>query len=91
MSATELIPKLAMIVHGWIVKGGLVKEIVSGYGGLNVFLDIGLVDLIQKMDGLTLSPEVRNEKNIRNCSSVRFVGCIDSNGTRREARKGRRC
>ena len=26
-----------------------------------MFLDIGLVDWIQKIDGLTLSPEVRNE------------------------------
>jgi hypothetical protein len=25
VSAKELIPKLAMIVHGWIVKGGLVR------------------------------------------------------------------
>ena len=24
MSATELIPELSVIVHGWIVKGGLV-------------------------------------------------------------------
>ena len=31
MSGTELIPDLAVIVHGWIVKGGLVwvKEIVD--------------------------------------------------------------
>jgi hypothetical protein len=37
-----------VIVHGWIVKGGLVwvKEIFGGEGGLNVFLDIGLVDWI---------------------------------------------
>ena len=34
---------------------------------------MGLVDLSQKMDGLTLSPEVRNEKNTRNCNGVRFV------------------
>jgi len=32
MSCAELIPDLSVIVHGWIVKGGLevVKEIVSG-------------------------------------------------------------
>ena len=24
MSATELIPELSVIVHGWIIKGGLV-------------------------------------------------------------------
>ena len=39
----------------------LVKEIFGGEGGLKVFLDIGLVDFIQKMDGLTLSPEVKDE------------------------------
>ena len=26
-----------------------------------MFLDIGLIDLIQKIDGLTLSPEVKDE------------------------------
>ena len=37
MSSTELIPDLSVIVHGWIVKGGvkLVKEIVGGYGFLD--------------------------------------------------------
>ncbi len=32
MSGTELIPDLSVIVHGWIVKGGLVlvKEIFDG-------------------------------------------------------------
>ena len=37
MSGTELIPDLSVIVHGWIVKGGveLVKEIVGGYGYLD--------------------------------------------------------
>ena len=35
--APELAPELPMIVHGWIVKGGLVwvKEIVGGYGYLD--------------------------------------------------------
>ena len=37
---------------------------------------------------LTLSPEVRNEKNISNSDGVRFGGCIDSNGTGSEAREG---
>jgi len=48
VSRAELIPDLSVIVHGWIVKGGLelVKEIIGGYGGLKVFLDIGLVDWI---------------------------------------------
>jgi len=55
MRGTELIPDLSMIVHWWIVKGGLVrvKGIVGGYGGLKVFLDMGLVDWIQKIKGLT--------------------------------------
>ncbi len=46
-----------------------------------MFLDIGLVDWIWKVDGLTLSPEVRNEKNTRNTLGVRFGECIDSNST----------
>jgi len=48
VSGTELIPDLSVIVHGWIVKGGMmeVKEIVGGQGSLKVFLDMGLVDLI---------------------------------------------
>ena len=48
MSSAELIPDLSVIVHGWIVKGGLVwvKEIVGGKSDLKVFLDIGLVDWI---------------------------------------------
>ena len=37
------------------------KEIFGGYGGLKVVLDMGLVDLIQKMGGLTLSPEMKDE------------------------------
>ncbi len=46
MSGAEIIPDLLVIVHGWIVKGGLVpvKEIFGGYGGLKVVLDMGLVD-----------------------------------------------
>ena len=42
----ELTPELLVIVHGWIVKGGveLVKEIIGVEGGLKVFLDMGLVD-----------------------------------------------
>ena len=49
MSGAELIPDLAVIVHGWIVKGGLVwvKEIVVGYGYLDpkicLLLDIYLL------------------------------------------------
>jgi hypothetical protein len=43
-----------------------------------VFLDIGLVDFIRKLDGLTLSLEVRNEKNTRNRNGFGFNGCIDS-------------
>ena len=37
MRGAELIPDLSVIVHGWIVKGGLVpvKEIVGGYGYLD--------------------------------------------------------
>ncbi len=42
-----------------------------------MFLDIGLVDFIQKMDGLTLSPEVRDEKNTRNSNGVRFEVVIN--------------
>jgi hypothetical protein len=38
-----------------------VKEIFGGYGGLKVVLDMGLVDWIWKIDGLTLSPEVKDE------------------------------
>ena len=66
-----------------------------------MFLDIGLVDLILKIDGLTLSPEVRNEKNTRNSDGVRFDGCVvgdsgllseqgrgDSFGQRSEIRDG---
>ena len=32
MRGTELVPDLSVIVHGWIVQGGLVwvKEIVGG-------------------------------------------------------------
>ncbi len=46
MRGAELIPDLSVIVHGWIVKGGLVlvKEIFGGLGSLKVFLDIGLVN-----------------------------------------------
>ncbi len=46
MRGAELIPELAVIVHGWIVKRWLVwvKEIFGGYGGLKVVLDMGLVD-----------------------------------------------
>jgi hypothetical protein len=46
VSGTELIPDLSVIVHGWIVNRWLVwvKEIVGGYGGLKVVLDMGLVD-----------------------------------------------
>jgi len=58
----------------------LVKKIVVGQGGLKVFLDIGLVDLIQKIASLTLSPEVRHEKNTRNSNGVRFGGDIVING-----------
>jgi hypothetical protein len=38
VSGTELIPDLSVIVHGWIVKGGLVwvKEIVGGLGRFKV-------------------------------------------------------
>ena len=36
--------------------------------------------------GLTLSPEVRNEKNTRNSYDVRFGGRIDCNGSGSEAR-----
>ena len=49
MSGAELIPDLSVIVHGWIVKGGLVrvKEIVGGYGYLDpkicLLLDIYLL------------------------------------------------
>jgi cytochrome c-type biogenesis protein CcmE len=91
MSGAELDPDLAVIVHGRIIKWWLVrvKKIVSGYGGLKVFLDMGLVDLIWKIDYLTLSPEVKDEKNTRNCSGVRFGGCINSGGTRSEAREDR--
>ncbi len=51
MSSAELIPDLSVIVHGWIVKRWLelVKGIVGGEGGLKVFLDIGLVNCIQKV------------------------------------------
>ena len=62
MRGAELVPDLSVIVHGLIIKWWLVwvKEIVGGWGGLKVFLDIGLVDFIWKLDGLTLSP--RGEK-----------------------------
>ena len=48
MRGTELIPDLSVIVHELIIKWWLVwvKEIFGGEGGLKVFLDMGLVDLI---------------------------------------------
>jgi hypothetical protein len=55
----------------------LVKKIVVGQGGLKVFLDIGLVDLIQKIASLNLSPEVRNEKNTWN--TISFAVCDNFN------------
>ena len=39
-----------------------------------MFLDIGAVDLIWKIDGLTLSREVRDEKSTRNSHGVGFGG-----------------
>ena len=33
---------------------------------------MGLVDWIQKIDGLTLSPEVRDEKNAKHSNGIRF-------------------
>jgi len=39
----------------------LAKEIIGGEIGLKALLDLGLVDLIQKIAGLTLSPEVKDE------------------------------
>jgi hypothetical protein len=45
-----------------------------------VFLDIGLVDWIQKIEGLTLSPEVRDEKNNWNSNGVRFGGSVVGDG-----------
>ena len=79
MSGEELAPQLAVIVHRWTVKGGLVwvKEIFGGESGLKVFLDLGLVDLIQKIVSLTLSPEVRDEKVFK-LSNNRFDGCVAS-------------
>ena len=53
-----------------------------------MFLDIGVVDFIQKMDGLTLSPEVKDEKNTRNSNGVRFGGRVNSDGTGSETREG---
>ena len=54
-----------------------------------MFLDIGLVDFIQKIEGLTLSPEVRKEKNTWNSYGVRFGGCINGDSAGSEAREGR--
>ena len=36
----EMVPELAVIVHGWFIKWGLVKvkEIVGGYGFLNLLI-----------------------------------------------------
>ena len=63
------------------------KKIAGDQGGLKIILMRDLVDLIQKIDGLTLSPEVKDEKNTRNNYGVRFGGCIDSDGTRSETRE----
>ena len=46
------------------------------------------IDLDLKIIGLTLSPEVRNEKNTRNRNGVMFSGCIDGDGTGSKAREG---
>ena len=44
-----------------------------------VFLDIGLVDWIWKIDGLTLSPEVRNEFSKQAITSAKPNVCdLDS-------------
>lgn len=79
MSGAELIPDLSVIVHRLIIKWWLVqvKEIVGGESGLKVFLDLGLVDWIKKIEGLTLSPVVRDEKVFK-LSNNRFDGCVAS-------------
>ena len=53
-----------------------------------MFLDIGLADWIQKIGGLTLSPEVRNEKGAWNSCGIWLDRCVDSGGTGSEAREG---
>jgi hypothetical protein len=47
-----------VIVHGWIVKGGLelVKKIVGGKSGLKLYLDSGLVNLISAVKELYFIP-----------------------------------
>ena len=83
MSGTELIPDLSVIVHGRIVKGGLVrvKEIVVGYGYLDpkicLLLDIYLLRTsLQPPSGSSASillPSLRPpwlEKYSASCNSL---------------------